>query len=119
MIKLELLNLKIKLEEEVLRAKLYLSQKEVVEYTSWKNANPTDRSAMDKILSQLKLEDEVWLQKEQDLISQEMALKMINLRVDVLQNTLRALGNPQSGITNEMFQIIQEEYLKDIQDMLC
>lgn len=116
MIKIELLNLKTKLEEEVATAKLWLAQKEVVEYTNWKNnpINEKDRSAMDKVVSAIKLEDEVWLQKEQDLISQEVALKMINIRYDVLKATLQAISNPNSDIDLKLFNELQEQYLEGI-----
>ena len=120
MINIKLLNLKTNLEEEVAQTKLWLSQKEVVEYTNWKNnpINKTDRSAMDKVVSAIKLEDEVWLQKEQDLISQEVALKMINIRYDVLKATLQAMSNPNSGVDLKLFNELQEEYLEGIKEDL-
>ena len=118
MIKIELINLKIKVEEDVARAKLWLSQKEGIEYSNWKSVYTSDRTAYDKVVAQLKLEDEEWLQKEEDLISQEVALKLISVRLSVLQDTLKAMSNPNSGITNEMFQELQELYLKDIKDLL-
>ena len=116
MIDIRLINLKTSLEEEVAQAKLWLSQKEVVEYTTWKNnpLNEKDRSAMDKVVSALKLEDEMWLQKEQDIISQELALKMINMRYDILKATLQAMSNSSSGVNLELFNQIQEQYLEGL-----
>ena len=116
MIKIELLNLKTKLEEEVAQTKLWLSQKEVVEYTNWKNnpINERDRSAMDKVVSALKLEDAMWMQKEQNLISQEVALKMINIRYDILKATLQTMSNSNSGIDLKLFNELQEQYLEGI-----
>jgi len=48
--------------------KLWLSQKEVVEYNAWKTENPKDRTAMEKVIAILKLNDENWLEKEQEYI---------------------------------------------------
>lgn len=117
MINIKLLNLKTKLEEQVALTKLWLAQKEVVEYANWKNnpLNEKDRSAMDKVVSALKLEDEVWIQKEQDLISQEVALKMINIRYDVLKATLQAMSNSSSGVDLKLFNELQEQYLEGIE----
>ena len=119
MIDIRLLNLKIKVEEEMLQSKLWLAQKEVVEYTTWKNnpLNEKDRSAMDKVVSALKMEDEVWMQREQDLISQEMALKMINIRYETLQNMIRAMSNPNAGVDLSLFNRIQEQYLTGLEGL--
>ena len=117
MIKIELLQAKARIEEEVRATRLWLIHKEDLEYSNF-ISNPLNekmlKSAKDKIISQLKIEDEIWIQKEMDLDSQEMALKIINIGYETLQNTLRALGNPNSGINNEMFQAIQELYLKEL-----
>ena len=51
--------------------KLWLSQKEVVEYNNWKLNNEKDRTAMDKVVAKLKLEDDEWMNKEQDYIAVE------------------------------------------------
>jgi len=48
--------------------KLWLAQKEVVEYNAWKAENPKDRTAMEKVIAVLKLNDENWLEKEQEYI---------------------------------------------------
>lgn len=116
MIDIRLLNLKSKVEEEVANAKLWVAHKELIEYTNWKNnpLNKTDRSAMDKVVSALKLEDEMWMQKEQDLISQEIALKMINIRYDILKATLQTMSNSSSGVDLKLFNELQEQYLEGI-----
>ena len=51
--------------------KLWLAQKEVVEYNNWKMNNEKDRTAMDKVVAKLKLEDDEWMNKEQDYITIE------------------------------------------------
>ena len=48
--------------------KLWLAQKETVEYYKWKEENPKDRTAMDKIVTQLKMNNENWLLKEQEYL---------------------------------------------------
>ena len=46
--------------------KLWLDQKEIVEYYSYLKEHPEDkRVAFDKIVARLKMEDEEWLLKEQ------------------------------------------------------
>lgn len=116
MIKIELINLKIEIEEEVMELKLWLTQKEDLEYSNWKASplNEKDKSAKDKILAQLKQDDEDWIRKESELSEKELALKMVNIRVDTLQNTLRAISNDKSGINYTMFEKLQADYLKDL-----
>jgi signal recognition particle GTPase len=117
MIKIELIKSKIQLEGKVRDLKLWLTQKEQVSYNNWKAQpeNEKDKSAFDKIIAKLKLEDDGdWLNKEQELIEAELDLKLTSHIYETLQNTLRSLGNPNSGITNEMFQAIQEQYIKGL-----
>lgn len=117
MIDIRLLKAKAKIEEEVRASKLWLIQKEDVEYTNF-ISDPLNeklvKSAKDKIISQLKVNDEEWLQRELDLDSQELALKIINTRYETLSITLRALGNPQSGVDINMFNGLQKLYMEDL-----
>lgn len=119
MIDVRIIKAKLKIEEEVKETKVWLDQKEIVEYTNWKSLpeNEKDRSAVEKVVAKLKLEDEVWLQKEADLVYQEIALKTINMINETLQNTLRAMSS-HPEITLDYFQEVQgvylEEFLKDI-----
>ena len=48
--------------------KLWLEQKEIVEYYEWKEENPKDRTAMDKVVAQLKMNDDNWLLKEKEYL---------------------------------------------------
>ena len=92
MIDIKLIEQKIELETELKDAKLWLAQKELVSYNVYKEANPTSREAMDKVVSRLKLEDDSWLEKEADLITKEVMYKKVALIVDVLNNTLNAMS---------------------------
>jgi len=62
----EVINLLQEAREKMAELKLWLNQKEVVEYFNWKQENPKDRTAMDKVIAQLKMNDENWLLKEQE-----------------------------------------------------
>ena len=53
--------------EKYTTLKLWLEQKEIVEYYSWKQDNEKDRTAMDKVVAKLKMEDVEWLEKDEEL----------------------------------------------------
>ena len=117
MISLDLLKTKSGLEQKVTELKLWLVQKEDVEYTNFIQ-NPENaaqvKSAKDKIVSQLKLQDEEWLNKEQDLSSFELDLKVLNARYDILRDTLKCVSNPNSGVDINYFLTFQEQFIKDL-----
>jgi hypothetical protein len=55
------------MNRKVIELKLWLQEKEVVEFNAWKKENPKDRTAMDKIIALLKIEEnDNWLLKEQE-----------------------------------------------------
>lgn len=113
MLDIKVLQLKIELETELKDAKLWLNQKEVVEYNNFKEANPTSREAMDKVVSRLKLEDDSWMEKEADLITKEVMYKKVALIVEVLNNTLNAMSR-HSDISKSYFEELQSGYIKSL-----
>ena len=113
MLDIKLIEQKIELETELKDAKLWLAQKEVVEYNNFKEANPTSREAMDKVVSRLKLEDDSWLEKEADLITKEVMYKKVALIVEVLNNTLNAMSR-HSDISKSYFEELQSGYIKSL-----
>lgn len=113
MIDIKLLQLKIELETELKDAKLWLAQKELVSYNVYKEANPTSRESMDKVVSRLKLEDDSWLEREADLIIKEVMYKKVALIVDILNNTLNAMSR-HSDISKRYFEELQSGYIKSL-----
>ena len=97
-------------QEKVKNLKLWLNQKEVITYASHKKENPTDKSAIEKVLSAYKLEDDVWLEKEVELVDLELRLKTITMIYDILLASLKAMSS--GNITLEMFKETEAEYLK-------
>ena len=113
MLDIKLIEQKIELETELKDAKLWLAQKELVSYNVYKEANPTSREAMDKVVSRLKLEDDYWLEKEADLITKEVMYKKVALIVEVLNNTLNAMSR-HSDISKSYFEELQSGYIKSL-----
>lgn len=117
MINIEVVNKKIKLESKVIELKLALAQKEDRSYTDFiqdpLNASMI-KSAKDKIISQIKQQDSEWLEMESDLSLAETSLKAINIKLDILRDTLKCVANHNSGITFEMFDKFQQTFIKDL-----
>ena len=114
MLDIKLIEQKIELETELKDAKLWLAQKELVSYNVYKEANPTSREAMDKVVSRLKLEDETWLEKEAELIMKEVMYKKVALVVEVLNNTLNAMSR-HKDISKGYFEELQSGYIKSLE----
>ena len=117
MINIDIVNKKIKLEAKVIELKYTLATKEDRAYTEFIQ-NPLNsalvKSAKDKILSQLKQDDTEWLEQENDLSLAETSLKAINIKLDILRDTLKCVANPNSGITYEMFEQFQHKLIADL-----
>ena len=117
MINIDVVNKKIKLEAKVIELKLNLSSKEDKQYTEFIQ-NPLNsamvKSAKEKILAFLKQEDPEWLEMENDLSLAETSLKALNIKLDILRDTLKCVANPNSGINYEMFEHFQNQFIKDL-----
>ena len=117
MINIDIVNKKIKLESKVIELKLALAQKEDKSYTEFIQ-DPLNssmiKSAKDKIISQIKQEDAEWLEMESDLSLAETSLKALNVKIDILRDTLKCVANPNSGINFEMFDKFQTQFIKDL-----
>lgn len=74
--------------KKVSELKLWLAQKEVIEYSNWKNNNATDRTAMDKVVANLKLADDKWLGKEQEYEALSADLAGKRMVLDIYKNML-------------------------------
>jgi thioesterase domain-containing protein len=113
-INVKLIEQKIELETELKDAKLWINQKEIVEYTNFKEANPSSREAMDKVIAKLKMEDEIWLEREAELISKEVIYKKVALIIEVLNNTLNAMSRHED-ISKKYFEELQDGYIKSLE----
>ena len=67
-----------KVRNEYTNLKLWLEQKEIVEYYAWKQENEKDRTAMDKIIAKLKLEDDEWLNKDEEVLKLKNKYDLLN-----------------------------------------
>ena len=113
MLDIKLIEQKIELETELKDAKLWLAQKETLEYSVYKEANPSDKSALDKVVAKLKMNDDSWLEKEAELITKEVMYKKVALIVEVLNNTLNAMSR-HSDISKSYFEELQCDYIKSL-----
>ena len=117
MIDIKLLKLRVNLERSYKELKLELKQKELVQYASYKLANPQDKSAKEKIIDSLKLADDDWLLQEEELLAKEGHLKIVNLVIDTLQATIGAMSFHKE-IDKDYFDKLQDDYLAFLESEL-
>ena len=117
MLDIKLLKLRVNLERSYKELKLELKQKELVQYASYKLANPQDKSAKEKIIDSLKLADDQWLLQEESLLAKEGHLKIVNLVIDTLQSTIGVMANHKE-IDKDYFDKLQDDYLAFLESEL-
>jgi len=105
----ELLKLHKETNEKMTELKRWLSQKEVVEYYNWKNENPKDRTAMEKVIAQLKLEDDDWLQKEIEYDNVKTKYNFYNHLLNIVESML-----PRDDISLQEIDKFIEEALNAV-----
>jgi hypothetical protein len=88
-----------------------------VSYASYKLANPQDKSAKEKIIDSLKLADDEWLLKEEELLAKEGQLKTVSLVIDTLQATIGAMSMHKE-IDIDFFDNLQDDYLEFLEEQL-
>jgi len=89
--------------------KLALDQKEIVQYNAYKETElgNKDRSSLEKVVARLKLEDETWLEQEEELVILKNKASVVNNIVELLQ------GHVMRGIDIDIIEGIAEEYISD------
>ena len=104
---IELTNKLNETEAKMLELKSWLDQKEVVEYYNWKSKdeNKKDRTAMDKVVAQLKMNDESWLVKEQEYLQAKIEYDRLNKIFELVNNMLYSQQYTEADI---------EEYLENV-----
>ena len=102
-----LLKIKLNLNTKKDMLKLALDQKEIVQYNAYKatEVGSKDRSAMDKVVARLKLEDENWLEQEEELVLLKNKATIVNNIVELLQ------GYINQGINIDDAENIAEDYI--------
>jgi len=91
---------------EMANLKLWLNQKEVVEYYKWKEENPKDRTAMDKVVAQLKMVDENWLEKEQEYIDAKNEYDRLKNIFDMTINMMYSQRFEKEDIENFVADLV-------------
>ena len=117
MLDINLVNRKVELEQQVLDLKLWLAQKEDLGYNDFISKPENEKfvkSAKDKVIAQIKMADENWLNKELELFELEKDLKIVKSRYDILVETLRCVTNPNSGVTIGMFLEYQDNFISNL-----
>jgi len=89
--------------------KLALDQKEIVQYNAYKETElgNKDRSSLEKVVARLKLEDETWLEQEEELVILKNKASVVNNIVELLQ------GYTTRGVNIDNIESIAEEYISD------
>lgn len=91
---------------EMAELKLWLNQKEVVEYYKWKEENPKDRTAMDKVVAQLKLNDDNWLLKEEEFIKAKNEYDRLKVILDMANNMMYSQQYTKSEINDFVADLV-------------
>ena len=102
-----ILKIKLNLGTKKDLLKLALDQKEIIQYNAWKSLeeNSKSREAMDKVVARLKLEDENWLEQEEELVLLKNKATVVNNIVELLQ------GYINQGINIDDAENIAEDYI--------
>lgn len=105
----DLLKIKLNINTKKDLLKLTLDQKEIIQYNAWKSleANKTSREALDKVVARLKLEDESWLEQEEELVLLKNKATVVNNIVDLMQGYLN------QGTDISTLDSIAEDYIND------
>ena len=104
-----ILKIKLNLNTKKDLLKLALDQKEIIQYNAWKSLeeNSKSREAMDKVVARLKLEDDTWLEQEEELVLLKNKVSVVNNITELLQ------GYINQGIDTDVVEDIAEEYISD------
>lgn len=101
-----------KLRNEIADLKIWLTDKEQCEYAQWKEENPKDRTAMDKVLASLKSKEEnnEWAIKEDELRKAEILLTTQNNIMEILKKLISSVTYDKMSI--EKFEEYQDNMSK-------
>lgn len=107
----DLLKIKLNLGTKKDMLKLSLDQKEIIQYNAYKDTEigSKDRSSMDKVVARLKLEDESWLEQEEELVLLKNKASVVNNIVEVLQSYLN------KGVDIDEVNNFAEEYINEFE----
>jgi len=115
MIPARFLDRMFKLESETNELKLWLEQKATTEYIAWKADNPKDRTAKEKVLDQLKLNNVSWLEKEQEYQTVKFSYDKAKTVVQILKETLPVMSN-KDFMGKEDWDNLISEYEKILEE---
>jgi len=80
------------LKTEKVALKLELEKLEVKKYLEWKQENPKSRTAMDKVIGELKSNDKEWQDLEEKLENISLEISKYGLVIDFVK---KLVGNPE------------------------
>ena len=104
-----ILKIKLNLNTKKDLLKLALDQKEIIQYNAYKETElgSKDRSSLEKVVARLKLEDENWLEQEEELVILKNKASVVNNIVELLQSYTN------QGIDVDVVEDIAEEYISE------
>lgn len=97
MIRPQFIESNAKLRKQVADLKIWLADKEILEYNAWSKQNPSDKTAMAKVISELKADDDEWVSNEEQLRMLEILLTTQNTVMEILKKMI-------SSVTYELLQ---------------
>lgn len=81
----ELVNTKFEIETKVAELNLWLSQKSTIEYYNYLQNGGNARTAKDKVIDEIKVNDETWMLKEEEYKKLKVYLTYLTDCIKVLE----------------------------------
>jgi hypothetical protein len=112
MINVQYIKRQMEIKKEVADLELWLADKEITEYNSWKKleGNEKSRTAMDKVVAELKKDDEEWNEKEEQL-------RYLKILTSSMSQVMEVLSKMLSMVTADKISLAEfkayEEQFKD------
>lgn len=108
MIPTQYITFKEELGHKINELKLWLSQKEAVEYSAYLKNGGNERTAKDKVIGELKINDEGWMEKEETLKALERRFSSVSFCLETLQKTISSVSAGVLSVEN--YEKWVEEY---------
>ena len=84
--------------------KASLAKRELIAYNDWKVLNPKDRTAMEKVIANIKIDDENWVKEEEAFEKLKVDVEILGYKKSIAQEMLHSSFFSKEDV---------EEFLKD------
>lgn len=96
------------ISHKIAELRIYLQQKEVVEYKNYIDNGGNARTARDKVIGELKLDSEDWLEKEVELEEIKKTHATMSFCLETLQKMISTVS--AGFLSLDQYQEVVEDY---------